>query len=230
MLAFAGSSFAAQHAAARATEQPACAKLPLQSNFSDLLDNGKKFATAVQTYLSNAVAAALQKCKSDVAAVMPENWRAHVGCKVEDVNEGQCRQCILANPALSDGRFHSAITALDRWRAHLATAEALLCEAGLTAAAKAAEQLVLFEKEVRALKGTTSVLHTVFIKCDASYIKRYGVKALSDASTAIQRNIAKEGMNVPHHLLDLMNATVASAVHKTRSSTAAVTAAAVTTA
>ena len=150
--------------------------------------------------------------------------------KVADVDETKCRQCILANPALTDGRFRSAIDAFDRWRTHLATAEALLHEASLTAAAKAAEQLVLFEKELKALKGATSVLHTIFVKCEASYIKRFGVKALNDAATAIRRNVAKEGMNVPHHLLDMMTASVASAARKTHSGAAAVTAAAVTAA
>ena len=185
------------------------ATLPtFQASHAGLVAEGQELLSITHKAVCRTVAKSLGDAVAGAQAVIPENWRTILGKKAEDIDHNLARERILKNPTLSDGRFSKASEVVGRWKVCLAQHSALIQEAGLLELAPAIDEVDKVDKELRAVKGTTSVLHTIFIKAEASYVKRFGGRALSTAAVAIRNNAQKESMDVPAHLWTMMTEAV----------------------
>lgn len=181
---------------------------PSQASHAGLVAEGQELLSIAREAARRAVAKSLGDAVAGAQAVILENWRAILGKKAEGVDRNLAQERIVKNPALSDGQFSKASEVVGRWKVCLAQRSALVQEAGLLEMAAAVEELDKVDEELRAIKGTTSVLHTIFVKCQASYVKRFGGRALSAAAVAIRNNAQRESMDVPAHLGTMMTEAV----------------------
>lgn len=191
-----------------------------QASHAGLVTDGKELLSITRQAVCRVVAKSLRDAVAGAQAVIPKDWRGILGKKAEEVDHNLARERILKNPTLANGQFTKASEVVVRWKLGLAQHSALVQEAGLLEMAPAVEEVDKVDQELRAVKGTTSVLHTILVKSDASYVKRFGGTALSTAALAIRNNAQKESMDVPAHLWTMMSEAVEGILQRGRSSKA----------